>query len=175
MKRSYWIMSLSVFVFILITSVVFVIIAPKAATPELIKNNITTGPLTIYYTAIDDNGQSGDLIGCGDSVVSIQTAAVSTDDIIKATFDNMLSNHSQYYGESGLYNVLYDADLKFINSSVSAGVASVYLTGVLNLRGVCDNPRVQAVLESTAKSAAGVNQANIFINSVPLSEVLSLK
>jgi hypothetical protein len=49
------------------------------------------------------------------------------------------------------------------------------LSGDLVTTGICDGPRVQAVLESSAKTAAGVGKAEIVINDKTLSELLSLK
>lgn len=139
------------------------------------KTNEVTGPLTIYYVAIDDDGVSGTKIGCGDSAVATTTADVTTTDVVKASFERLLSNKNQWYGESGLYNVLYNSNLKFSSSQKSGYTVKVYLTGTLSLGGECDNPRVQAVLEMTAKKAADVSKADIYINNKALGEVLSLK
>lgn len=148
---------------------------PKATAPAITEDNLISGPLTFYYIAVDDNGVSGTKIGCGDSAVVVKTGDVKTDSVIKSTFIRLLSNKDQYYGESGLYNVLYNSNLTFVNSSVSGDTVTVNLTGNLSLAGECDNPRVQATLEMTAETAANVKKAAIFINSKPLSEVLSLK
>lgn len=176
MKRSYWVIIVFMMAFFVIGGflVNVVLNIPKVTAPSITENNVT-GPLTLYYIAVDDNGKSGEKIGCGDSAVAVKTADVTTDSVISSTFSRLLSDHNQYYGESGLYNVLYNADLVYVSSSVSGDTVTVYLTGTLNLAGVCDNPRVQAQLEMAAKIAAGVTKTNIFINSKPLSEVLSLK
>ncbi len=148
---------------------------PKATAPAILENSLISGPLTFYYIAVDDAGQSGAKIGCGDSAVSVKTGDVQTDSVIKSTFTRLLSDKNQYYGESGLYNVLYRSNLSYVSSSVSGDTVTVNLTGDLSLGGECDNPRVQATLEMTAVTAAGVKKAAIFVNSKPLSEVLSLK
>ncbi|NCQ54430.1 hypothetical protein GW791_03270 [Candidatus Saccharibacteria bacterium] len=150
-------------------------IIPKASAPSLVDENTTTGPLTLYYIAIDDGGKSGEKVGCGDSAVMVKTEDVKTDNVVSSTFSRLLSNHNQFYGESGLYNVLYNSNLTFLSSFKAGDTITVNLSGELSLGGVCDNPRVQSMLEMTAKTAAGATKANIFINSKPLSEVLSLK
>ncbi len=139
------------------------------------KTNEVTGPLILYYTAIEDDGKSGAKIGCGDSAVAVTTADVTTNDVVKSSFERLLSNKNQWYGESGLYNVLYNSNLKFSSRQKSGDTIKVYLTGTLSLGGVCDNPRVQAVLEMTAEKAANVTNADIYINDKTLAEVLSLK
>lgn len=176
MKRSYWVIIVFMLAFFVIGGVLVNVALniPRATAPSITENNVT-GSLTLYYIAVDDNGKSGEKIGCGDSAVAVKTADVTTDSVISSTFARLLSDHNQYYGESGLYNVLYNADLVYVSSSVSGDTVTVNLTGNLSLAGECDNPRVQATLEMTAATAAGVKKAAIFINSKPLSEVLSLK
>jgi hypothetical protein len=147
---------------------------PKATAPPIIDNN-TTKSLTLYYIAINDDGKIGEKIGCGDSAVAIKTADVKTDDVVKSTFTTLLSNHDQFYGTSGLANTLYNSNLTFVSSSKSGDTVTVNLSGNFSLGGVCDIPRVQTQLELAAKTAAGVGKAEIFVNSKPLSEVLSLK
>lgn len=185
MRRNHWVIILSLLILLVAGCSLMVLIfgMPKASAPSAIKketngnnlNSNATIPLTLYYIAIDDNGKSGSQIGCGDSAVAVTTDDVTTSDVIKSTFEALLKNHNQYYGQSGLYNVLYNSNLVFVSSSKSGDSVTVNLTGNLSLAGECDNPRVQAELEMAAKKAANVNVANIFINSKPLSEVLSLK
>jgi hypothetical protein len=176
MKHSYWMITLVLLIMsVIVVDVVVSINSPKASAPSITKTTNITGPLTVYYIAIDDNGKSGNAVGCGDSAVAVKTADVTTDNVVKATFDNLLSNHSQYYVESGLYNVLYNSNLSFVSSSIDGDTVTVKLSGSLSLAGVCDNPRVQAELEMAAEKAANVAKADIFINDKILSEVLSLK
>ncbi len=176
MKHSYWMITLVLLIMsIIAVDAVVSLNSPRASAPSITKTKTTTAPLTVYYIAIDDNGKSGSVVGCGDSAVAVKTADITTDNVVKATFDNLLSNHSQYYGESGLYNVLYNSNLSFVNSSVAGNTVTVKLSGSLSLAGECDNPRVQAELEMTAISAAKVGKASVYINDKPLGEVLSLK
>lgn len=177
MRRNYWIIIIGfmlAFVGIggfLVTTVLMNI--PKATAPA-IEANITS-PLTFYYISIGDDGKSGSKVGCGDSAVEVKTTEVTTDDLIKSTFRRLLLDHNQFYNETGLYNALYNSNLTFVGSSVSGDTVTVNLTGEFSLGGVCDIPRVQTMLEKAAQTAAGVNKAEILVNSKPLSEVLSLK
>ena len=176
--RRYWIIAIIMLAFVgiggfLVTEMLNII--PKASAPSLVDENTTTGPLTLYYIAIGDNGVTGEKIGCGDSAVMVKTEDVKTDNVVSSTFSRLLANHNQFYGESGLYNVLYNSDLTFLSSYKVDDTITVNLSGALSLGGECDNPRVQVELEKAATTAAGATKANIFINSKPLSEVLSLK
>lgn len=129
----------------------------------------------IYFIAVGDNGVSGDKIGCDDSVVAVTGLPVSSDNVIRRSIQQLISNRSQDYGQSGLYNALYQSNLAYVSSSVSDDTVTVSLTGDIKQSGVCDSPRIQAQLEQTAKHAAGASRAKIVLNGKPLSEVLSQK
>ena len=88
----------------------------------------------------------------------------------------LLSVKYEYYGQSGLYNALYQSDLQVESVSIDInGKASVYLTGNLIMGGECDTPRVQAQVEQTVLQFPTVKDVVIFINGKPLSDVFSLK
>jgi hypothetical protein len=129
----------------------------------------------IFLIAVDDNGQGGQAVGCGDSVIPVEVQIPATQGVLRAALETLLSIRTQYYGESGLYNALYQSDLQVESASVEAGRATVYLTGTLTMGGECDAPRVQAQLEQTVLQFPDVTEAVIFINGEPLAEVLSLR
>jgi hypothetical protein len=129
----------------------------------------------IYLIAIDDNGQSGQLVGCGDSVIPVQVEAISTKEVLRVSLEKLLALKEQFYGESGLYNALYQSDLHVESISLENGKATIYLTGTMMLGGECDNPRFEAQLESTVLQFSTIQEAAIFINGKSLKEALSLK
>lgn len=106
-----------------------------------------TGPLTVYYVAVGDNGVSGPRIGCGDSVVATTTAPVTFTDQVGPSINALLANKSRDVG----------------------------LSGQFMLGGVCDVSRAKAQLEYTAMAASGATSARVFVNNRPIDEVLSLK
>jgi hypothetical protein len=132
-------------------------------------------PLTIYYVAIDDNGLSGPLIGCGDSLVATTTAPVRFTDQVRPSIETLLANKSRDVGLSGLVNVLYQSNLTYTGGELAGSTITIYLTGQFMLGGVCDIPRAKAQLEYTAMAAAGATGARVFVNGRPIDEVLSLK
>ena len=132
-------------------------------------------PLTIYYVAIDDNGVSGPLIGCGDSLVATTTAPVHFTDEVRPSIEALLANKSRDVGLSGLVNVLYQSSLTYTGGELAGSTITIYLTGQFMLGGVCDIPRAKAQLEYTAMAAAGATGARVFVNGRPIDEVLSLK
>ena len=135
----------------------------------------TQSMVQIFLIAVDDNGQTGTPVGCGDSVVPVQVEIPPTQGVLKAALVALLSVKDQYYGQSGLYNALYQSDLQVESLSINGSKASVYLTGTLLMGGECDSPRVQAQLEQTVLQFQNVTQVAIFINGKPLVDILSLK
>jgi hypothetical protein len=135
----------------------------------------TTHMVKIFLIAMEDNGQTGVPVGCGDSAVPVQVQTPPTQAVLKAALVALLSVKAQYYGQSGLYNALYQSDLQVDRVTIDNGTASVYLTGTLKMGGECDTPRVQAQLEQTVLQFPTVTQAAIFVNGKPLADVLSLK
>jgi hypothetical protein len=135
----------------------------------------TQKTIQIFLVAVGDNGQTGILIGCGDSAVPVQVEIQPTQGVLKAALVALLSVKEQYYGQSGLYNALYQSDLQVESVSIDNGKASVYLTGTLLMGGECDIPRVQAQLVQTVLQFPTVTEAAIFINGKPLADALSLK
>lgn len=177
MKRSYWMIALSIIGLIIVGTVITLLVLsnPKAGAPSIDDEISQSGPLTLYFVAVDDNGQSGVGVGCGDSLISVLTDSVTTTDKVKSAFDMLLQDKNQYYGQSGLYNTLYKSNLAFVSSEIANNVVTVHLSGTVSLGGTCDNPRVKAQLESTAEAAAGVTESLIYINDKTLDEVLSLQ
>jgi hypothetical protein len=129
----------------------------------------------IFLIAIGDAGKSGKEIGCGDSVIPVEVEVASTTDPLAAAFEKLLSVHEQYYGQSGLYNALYQSNLKVESATIQVDLATVQISGQLLLGGECDDPRVEAQLDETALQFPEANQAAIFINGTLLKDVLSLK
>ncbi len=129
----------------------------------------------IFLIAVGDNGVTGSLVGCGDSAVPVKVQTPPTSQVLQAALTSLLSIKDQFYGQSGLYNALYQSDLKVDSISIVGGKATVNLTGTLLLGGECDNPRVQAQLEQTILQFPTVTETDIFINGKPLADVLSLK
>ncbi|WP_045730202.1 hypothetical protein [Pseudarthrobacter chlorophenolicus] len=134
-----------------------------------------TGPLTVYYVAVGDNGMSGPLIGCGDSLVATTTGPVTFTDQVRPSVEALLANKSRDVGMSGLVNALYQSNLTYVAGELTGNTITIWLTGQFMLGGVCDTPRVTSQLEYTAMAASGAAAAEVFVNGRPIDEVLSLK
>jgi hypothetical protein len=135
----------------------------------------TVAPQTvkIFLIALEDNGQSGPLVGCGDSAVSVTVTIPRTQGVLRAALEALLAIEEQYYGESGLYNALYQSDLQLKSVTIDQGKAIIHFTGTVMLGGVCDSPRFEAQIEQTALQFSTVSNVEVFINDIPLEDVLS--
>jgi hypothetical protein len=129
----------------------------------------------IILIALEDNGQAGTLVGCGDSAIPITVTIPPTQSVLRAALEKLFSAKNQFYGESGYYNALYQSDLQVVGVTIEQKKAIIHLTGSVMLGGVCDAPRVEAQIEQTALQFSTVNEVAVFINDVPLEDVLSLK
>lgn len=150
-------------------------VPPVKSSPTAPRPTAAKDAVLIYLIALEDNGKSGPLVGCGDSAVPVSVPIQPTLGVLKAAFEALLANKNRTYGGSGLYNALYQSDLKLDSAKIENGKATVQLIGVLTLGGECDDPRVKAQLEQTALQFTTVQTVAIFINGKPLDDALSLK
>ncbi len=116
----------------------------------------------IYVIALEDGGQMGREVGCGDSVVAVERQIEPTQEPLRAALEELLSLHERYYGESGLYNALHQSDLQVDSAVIEDGRAVVRLSGDFRMGGICDQPRAMAQLEETARQFAP--QVVVYIN-----------
>ena len=130
--------------------------------------------VNIFLVAIGDNGASGKKIGCNDSLVAVEVQIEPTLGVLRAALTKQFTLQGQmYYGSSGLYNSLYQSNLSIESLNIVNREAIIQLKGSLVLGGVCDNPRVKAQLEESALQFSTVDKASVFINGVPLDQLLS--
>ena len=123
----------------------------------------------IHLISLNDGGP----LGCGDSIVPVTVEIPSTRGVLRATLEKLLSQRSQYYGESGLYNALYQSQLTIDEVRIDNRIATIRLSGQIVLGGVCDTPRVQAQLEQAALQFSTIDSVRIYVNGNPLQDVLN--
>lgn len=135
---------------------------------------ITAQQVKIVYIALGDSGQTGELIGCGDSAVIINQTVQATSPV-EGALQTLLADKSERYGTSGLRNALWQSTLTLDAVTVINKTANVKLSGNIQLAGVCDIPRVKAQLETTTKESSGATAVDITVNGKTLDEALSLR
>jgi hypothetical protein len=145
-------------------------ILPLAASAQRLA---ATENATIYMVALNDNGQSGIPIGCGDSLIPVTvevSAATTTEGKITAALQKLFSFHDPYYGMSGLYNALYENTLVVDSVVVYGSTAGIILSGGTGSRGVCDEPRIEGQIAQTVLQFAGLTNVVIILNGGPLAD-----
>lgn len=131
----------------------------------------TVDQVDLYFVAIGDNGASGDVIGCEDSIVAVEQQIEPTTAPLEAAIQALL-DAGEFVGESGLYNALDQSDLTIDGIQIENGKAFIALSGNLRIGGTCDVPRVQQQIERTALQFDTVDEVEILIDGDPLSVVL---
>ena len=134
-----------------------------------------TSQVKIFLVAIGDKGQAGKQIGCDDSIVAVERPIEPTSEPLKAALEQLLSLREREYGQSGLYNALYQSELKLDSVTVSGDKATVAISGKMQLGGICDNPRFEAQILETVLQFPEVKQVEVTVNGTPLEQVLSMK
>ncbi len=121
----------------------------------------TPALLRVALVAMEDNGSNGELIGCGDSIVMVEvepeddpmhTAKVAS--TVSDALDALFAIESSDYGESGLYNALYQSDLEVDSVSYSGSSMSISISGSITSGGTCDDPRIEQQIRATAAANA---------------------
>ena len=133
--------------------------------------------LKIFLIALDDQGKVGEQIGCGDSIVPVSLTIPTTTTPLRAAIQHLLSLSAELPDDipngTHLHNPLYRSHLTIDTISINNGEANIRLLGDLQINGVCDGPRFVAQFEKTALQFSTVKQVAVFINGVPLEELLS--
>src|SRR5919202_271448 len=112
-------------------------------------------------------------VGCGDQVVLVDRAVARTGAPLHAALDALLAERQRQGTSDHLYNALAESSLHVDSVSIQSGTATIGLAGRLSLGGVCDDPRVEAQIRSTALQFPSVSDVRITLNGAPLTEALS--
>lgn len=120
----------------------------------------------IYLIALGDTS-SGETVGCGDSLVPVEVAYEPTVAPLTASLEALFDIETRLYGQSGLYNALYQADLTLEGINIVNGVATINISGQLTVGGACDTPRALAQIEYTALQFSTIDEVNIMIDGEP--------
>jgi hypothetical protein len=149
---------------------------PTQTTKTTTAGSTAPGHVKLFFVAVGDAGKTGTQIGCGDSLVPVSVEVPSTEKNIQGALTRLLAIKDKDYGQSGLYNALYQSSLKLDSVTKDAnGVQVVKISGTMTLGGECDNPRfLEQIKNTVVQFKSGVN-AQIWINDKLLQDAVSLK
>jgi Sporulation and spore germination len=129
-----------------------------------------TETVKVFFVALEDNGENGDLVGCGDSLVPVEVEIAATDDpgvrlveTLNALFETGAQTVTGPDGHA-LYNALANSEITVLDAEVSDGLATVHLAGEVSIGGVCDEQRFVEQLRQTVLQFDGIQIANVFLN-----------
>ncbi|MHB1296057.1 MAG: GerMN domain-containing protein [Anaerolineae bacterium] len=140
--------------------------------PEAVPTH-ESGTVQVFLIAIYDQGESGKPIGCSDSLVPITRPMQDPSDPLRSALEELLSLGERFVGEAGLYNALYQSELRVESATLVDGVATIDLAGTVRTGGACDTPRFESQLLETVLQFPEVEQVEMRINGVPLQDFLS--
>lgn len=115
----------------------------------------TSSVLELAYIALEDNGASGPLVGCGDSEILItkeSEAALNTKQRIQTALETLFEDKEQFKENSGLYNALYQSSLTVDAVTINRQTVTVELSGETRSGGECDDPRIVEQIQGTVEN-----------------------
>jgi hypothetical protein len=114
----------------------------------------------------------GDTAGCGGEIAAVEAELPVATPALAGSLGSLL-DAGDAYKTAGYYNSLAHSPLRLERIERSAGVASIYLSGYLELGGRCDGPRALSQLTETAVQFRDVDRAQFFLDGQPLRELLA--
>ncbi|MFW6075239.1 MAG: GerMN domain-containing protein [Chloroflexota bacterium] len=129
-----------------------------------------------YFVLLEDDGENGIPIGCGDSLVPQEVEIEASDDInvtVSRTLEALFATDEATVGE--LDNALDESDLTVDNVQVENGVATVDISGEPMTAGACDDPRFIEQIRHTVLQFDEVVAANIWVNGEYLNGMFDLR
>lgn len=137
-----------------------------------------TGPASqmqevkVYLVAVGDNGQSGKKIGCNDSLVAVTRTIKPTVAPLKAALQELLSIPPKNDGPPKLENFWKGRNLQVRSVSIRRNTATIHISGEVYVAGICDEPRIEAQIEETARQFPNVKRVNVFVGRRTLADAI---
>ena len=127
-------------------------------------------PTNFYLIALEADGK--DPIGCNDALVAVPLPN-NRNATLREALIALLALKDSHPG--GLYNALYRSTLALDKVTIKNHHATVHLSGITRMGGVCDIPRVKAQLEATVLQFVEIETVTILINGKTMDEALRMK
>jgi hypothetical protein len=143
---------------------------------QILKSDRNSTPksqfVKIYLVAVGDDGKTGTKIGCGDSLVAVARTIKKTAAPLTAAIRQLLLTPQHPEDTPNLENFWKGRSLKIKSVSLVNGAAMIYLSGEVFVAGVCDEPRIKAQIEETARQFPTVKRVKVFIGNRTLADAI---
>lgn len=145
---------------------------------EVPTQGVEGSSLQLAFIALEDNGASGPMVGCGDSVILVndwvETPLPTQKDHVVRALTDLFAVESSAYGESGLYNALDQSSLSVDSVTFTTDTVEVQLSGTWSSAGVCDDPRMSAQIEETIRGNIDLesSELKVTVNGKTLDQLM---
>lgn len=147
-----------------------------------VEDDSTTMTIKLAMVAMEDNGESGEAIGCGDSIVFVDKEVTGDldedEEKIERALEELFAVGTPFYGQSGLYNGLtHSSNLVIDELEVEDDGIRVDISGNLISAGTCDDPRIKEQILSTIEENTNltVSDEDVFINGESLQDYFDMR
>jgi hypothetical protein len=135
--------------------------------------------LPLYFVALNGNfpaSTTGRDVACQDLLVRTTSVPVQTEDPVASAIGFLLTDNQYEHGDPAITNSLDPSEggLAYQSHRVEGDTVVLELTGDLVSRSQCESFRLRAQLHSTAAAAAGVENAEVYVDGVLVEDLLSL-
>jgi hypothetical protein len=135
--------------------------------------------LPLYFVALSGDfppNTTGRDVACQDLLVRTTSVPVQTEDPVASAIGFLLTDEQYSHGDPAVTNSLdpSEDDLAYGSHRVEGDTVVLELTGDLVSRSQCESFRIRAQLNQTAAAAAGVENAEVYVDGVLIEDLLGL-
>ncbi|MCY1157080.1 MAG: hypothetical protein MOP51_99 [Citricoccus sp.] len=135
--------------------------------------------LPLYFVALNGDfppNTTGRDVACQDLLVRVTSVPVQTEDPVASAIGFLLTDEQYSHGDPAVTNSLDPSEdgLAYGSHRIEGDTVVLELTGDLVSRSQCESFRIRAQLDQTAAAAAGVPNAEVYVDGVLIEELLGL-
>ncbi len=153
----------------------------KPVKPDETQNKGET-TLQIAVVKMEDDGKTGEKIGCGDSIIYIEETAEGTklEDTkkIQLALKELFAIGVTAVDDPYYNGLQHSKNLKVENVNETDNgdnsIIAVMLSGELISAGTCDDPRIEEQIYSTVKANSSADEVQVFINDKELKDYFDM-
>lgn len=166
-----------------------VLYVPSAVAPRPTDNSGSNIPLPtadpnrytteLWWVIQGDNGNTGFPVGCGDSIY-LQQSGIPANLSQEQTINRALAylsddnNIGTGQGDRGWWNPMSKSQLSLDSYSINGNHVTAYLSGTLQLMGVCFDAQLQAQISLNIMHLTGTQSATIYVNGQNIAHTFDM-